>query len=476
MNMQHPIVVDLDGTLVLSDMLVENFFLLLRYQPWRIPLVLLWLFRGKAYLKQRLADEVLPGVEHLPFNKPLLAWLIEQKLQGRAIVLATASDHRIAKAIASHLSIFDSVMGTTDVNLSGKAKRKALVESYGDQGYDYVGNDMADVDVWKSAKRIYVACPLFGVLKAASAIGKVHAIFDDRPRYLHSLFKAIRMHQWVKNLLIFVPLLASHRFLEGTLVLQGGIAFVGFGACASSVYLLNDLLDLSDDRRHPYKKERPMASGAFPVVHALIWIPALLFLALALSLAFLPSDFLLVLICYYGLTLAYSLWLKRVVMIDVVCLAMLYSMRILAGAASMRLEATFWILAFCLFIFVSLAFVKRYTELLGARAEGKTEKAAGRGYYPSDLEMLASLGSASGYLSVLVLALYINETSTGALYQSPTWMWAACPLLLFWLSRVWLLAHRGEMHDDPIVFAIRDSISRWIGAFFLAVFALAALA
>ena len=251
------------------------------------------------------------------------------------------------------------------------------------------------------------------------------------------------------------------------------MAFVAFGICASSVYMLNDLLDLPDDRQHPTKYKRPLAAGMLPIHDALLLIPGLLLFAFTLALWQLPLLFTGVLASYFALTLTYSLWLKRMVMLDVVTLALLYSVRVIAGAAAMSLTATFWILAFCMFIFLSLAFVKRYTELHDARQKGKKGKSAGRGYYPADFELLASLGGASGYISVLVLALYINDASSGALYHSQQWMWAACPLLLFWLSRVWLLAHRGQMHDDPIVFAIRDHVSRWTGLAFLVVFTLA---
>ena len=274
-------------------------------------------------------------------------------------------------------------------------------------------------------------------------------------------------------MLLFVPLLASHRVLELPLLWSGLIAVIAFNACASSVYLLNDLLDLSDDRQHPTKKNRPLASGSLPILHAMFLIPALLIGALALALWQLPVLFLSVMTGYFVLTLTYSLWLKRVVMLDVITLAILYTIRVVAGAAAMSLVATFWILAFCMFIFLSLAFVKRSIELGNDRQKGKTEKSAGRGYYPADLELLASLGGSAAYISVLVLALYINEAASGALYSSPQWMWLACPLLLFWLGRVWLLAHRGQMHDDPVVFALRDKVSRWIGLAFILVFTLA---
>jgi 4-hydroxybenzoate polyprenyltransferase len=471
----RPIVVDLDGTLVKTDMLVENLFLFLKTFPFRFFLIFFWLVKGKAALKRNLADAILPPVIDLPYNQDLLKWLEIQKLQGTSLVLATASDLRIANAVASHLNIFSQVLGTEFRNLSSNAKRNALVERYGERGFDYVGNSKADIAVWKSSEKIYVVNPDRGVLSAAKRISSVSQVFEDRGGYLKILAKALRLHQWSKNLLIFVPLLASHRVLELDLVFKAAIAFVSFGVCASSVYLLNDLIDVNDDRAHSKKRFRPIAAGTLSVLHAVALIPFLLFIAAALALSFLPVIFSVVLCSYYLLTLAYSFFLKRVVMLDVVCLSLLYTTRVIAGAAALALNATFWVLAFCMFIFLSLAFVKRYAELYLARSAGKLGKTAGRGYYTDDLELLSSLGGASGYISTLVLALYINESAVSGLYKSPSWMWAACPLLLYWLGRVWLLAHRGQMNDDPVVFAIKDPVSRCIGVLFLVVFGLATL-
>lgn len=471
--MARIIVVDLDGTLIYSDILVENLFLLIRQNPLRLFEVILWLFKGKVYLKRKLVDAVHVDVKSLPYNGELINWLRLQRNNGAKLTLATATDCRIAEHVADHLGIFDEVLGTTDKNLSSFHKSTVLVEKFGARGYEYVGNSAADLPVWRTASVIHVANPERGVLNAAIKEGEIGLIFDNRPAYIPTLFKALRMHQWAKNILIFVPLLASHRIFDLTLLWSGFIAFIAFGVCASSVYLLNDLFDLPDDRQHPTKRNRPFAAGSMPILHALILIPALLICAFVLALWQLPLLFAGVLFSYYLLTMIYSLWLKRVVMLDVVTLAMLYTVRVIAGAAAMSLVATFWILAFCIFIFLSLAFVKRYTELHDARQKGKIDQSAGRGYFPADFELLASLGGSSGYISVLVLALYINESASATLYRSPEWMWLACPLLLFWLSRMWLLAHRGQMHDDPIVFALRDHVSRWIGAGFFAVFALA---
>ena len=456
-------------------MLFENLFLFLRLHPLRSFEAFGWLLHGKVHFKRRLADVVSVDVGQLPYNLALVAWLKEQRGEGVRLILATASDLRIANQVANHLGIFDEVLGTEGTNLSSKNKREALVQRYGERGFEYVGNSAADLAVWKAAAAIHIANAGQGVLAAARKLGPVEMVFARRADKPRAFIKALRPHQWTKNLLLFVPLLASHRIMEFPLLWNGMLAFFAFCATASSAYLLNDLLDLSDDRQHPTKCDRPLAAGTLPIFHVLFLVPALPVAAFLTAFLLLPVQFVCVLITYYILTVAYSIWLKRVVMLDVVTLALLYTLRVVAGAAAMSLTATFWILTICMFIFMSLAFVKRYTELHDARQDGGKEKAAGRSYYPADFELLASLGGASGYLSVLVLALYINEAASGALYRSPEWMWAACPLLLFWLSRVWLLAHRGQMHDDPIVFALRDGVSRWIGVAFALAFALATL-
>jgi len=457
-------------------MLVESMFLFLRAHPLHIFKLFAWLLHGKAFFKQSLADRKRPDVRLLPYNHELIDWLEAQRAAGAQLVLATASDLRIAREVAAHLGLFDDVMGTEGRNLASANKRDALVQKYGHQGFEYVGNSAADLAIWRVAAVSHLAEPEIGVLRRFRALGGQRGVvFDQRAPYLRVLRKALRMHQWSKNLLVFVPLVAVHRIAEPDLLLSGLLAFLCFGACASSVYLLNDMFDLADDRQHRSKYRRPLAAGSFPVFHAMLLMPGLLVLAFAVALCLLPAFFSAVLLGYYLLTLAYSLGLKRIVMLDVVVLAMLYSVRVVAGAAAVQLPMTFWILAFCMFIFLSLAFVKRYTELHDAHQHGAPRKVLGRGYVATDFPLLGSLGTTSGYLSVLVLALYINDTTAQRIYRHPEVMWMACPLLLYWLSRVWLLAHRGQMHDDPIVFALRDRTSRWVGLFFILIFVLAAV-
>ncbi len=466
------IVVALDGTLIHTDLLLERVFLFVRRWPWRFLNLILWGFKGKAYFKRRMADAVIPDVTRLPYDKELLAWLEERQRAGAGLSIATASDARIARNVAEHLKMFDEVFGPEETNLAGGNKRDVLVRRYGEGGYEYVGNSSDDIPAWKAASAIHLVNPGWGVLSSARRIGPVGTLIQNRPAYLPTLLRALRVHQWAKNLLVFVPLLTAHRIFDADSVRVSMFAFIAFCACASSVYLLNDLLDLDDDRRHPTKCNRPIASGGLPILHALSLIPALLLAAFSLAFWKLPIPFTLVLAAYYLLTLAYSLRIKRVVILDVLLLAMLYTIRVIAGAAAVDLVVTSWIVAFSMFIFLSLAFMKRYTELRDAREKGKQEQASGRSYYPSDSGLLATLGGASGYISVLVLALYIDAPATDRLYRTPEWLWAVCPLLLFWISRIWLLAHRGQMHDDPIVFALNDKVSWWTGALFLAFFAL----
>jgi 4-hydroxybenzoate polyprenyltransferase len=452
-----PLVVDLDGTLIRSDVLIECGFAFTRSAPYRFYEPLLWLAReGKPGLKARLAEATDLDVSVLPYDASVLEWLKEERAADRTLVLATASHERYANAIADHLGLFDRTFATHgDVNLSAHRKRDKLVAEFGEKGFDYAGNSHDDVAVWAAADRAYVVNPSMGVERAARKQGNVERVIDERPAWPRIWAKSMRLHQWLKNLLIFLPLLAAHQLSDPALVISAVLAFFAFGLCASSVYLLNDLLDLEDDRHHPTKRRRPLASGALPLVWGAALFPVLLVLGGAIAWFCLPRMFAGVLLAYYALTLAYSMYLKRRVMVDVVVLALLYTTRIVAGSAAIDARLTFWLLAFSMFIFLSLALVKRYAELHALKARGLV-KTRGRGYVASDLSLISSLGAASGYLSVLVLALYIQDKNTTSLYRHPEFIWLACPLLLYWVSRTWIVAHRGQMHDDPIVFAAKD--------------------
>lgn len=466
-----PLVVDLDGTLIRSDLLVESGLTFVRTRPANALMPLVWLASGKAHLKHKLAEISEIDVANLPYDQNVISLINEERAKGRQIVLATATHDTYAGRIAAHLQLFDRVLATDGrLNLSARNKRDRLIEAFGERGFDYVGNSQDDIEVWAAAHSAYVANPERGVEKKVRALGNLVKVISQPAGTLKLWAAALRLHQWAKNLLLFVPLLASHQVGSLDLLLRGVMACFLFGLCASSVYLLNDLVDLADDRHHPTKRYRPLAAGFLPVRDALFAVPFLVVGAFAGAIWLLPWKFAAAMGVYYALTLAYSITLKRMMMVDVVALALLYTLRVVAGTFVFGLTLTFWMLAFSMFMFLSLALVKRYGELKLCRAEGKTGRTQGRGYYASDLEMIASLGAASGYLSVLVLALYIQEGSTAVLYRNPQVIWLACPLLLFWISRAWLLAHRGQVHDDPVVFALKDRVSLLLGALFVAIF------
>jgi 4-hydroxybenzoate polyprenyltransferase len=454
-----PLVVDLDGTLVKTDLLIESLLVLIKHNPLYILLLPIWLIQGKAYFKQQVGRRVTLDVCSLPYNVRLLEYLCEHHEKNRRLVLATAADRHIAYQLADYLQLFDAVFASDGVvNLSSENKRARLIAEFGEKGFDYAGNDRCDLVVWSSARKAILVNPERNVLTAAKKSVEVVRVFKEHKGRLRLYLRELRLYQWIKNILVFVPLLAAHRIDDPILLTQAVLAFVAFGLCASSVYVLNDLLDLQDDRRHPQKRQRPLAAGDLSLLSGLRLIPILLALSIAVSL-WLPPSFLVMLGAYYTLTLAYSLYIRRMVLMDVIVLAALFTMRVLAGSAAVSIWASPWLLAFCMFLFISLALIKRYAELTTIRnTSGKKAKA--RGYIIGDRELLAAMGSASGFLSVLVLVLYISNGPAHQFYGRHHILWLVCPFLFFWLGYLWLVAHRGAMHHDPLVFSLRDRISR----------------
>ncbi|WP_303637823.1 UbiA family prenyltransferase [Stenotrophomonas tuberculopleuritidis] len=455
--LERALCVDLDGTLLRSDVLYESLLALLSRNPLYLFLIPLWLLKGKAAVKRELALRVTLPPETLPYDARVLELL--RTTAQRPRVLCTASDALLVEPIAAHLGLFEEVICSNgEVNLAGRRKAEALVARFGERNFDYIGNGRVDLQVWQHAASAIVVNASASLATAAAAVTSIGAHLLPHGGGLRAWIKALRLYQWLKNLLVLVPLLTAHRFLDIASLSQAAIAFFAFGLCASGVYLLNDLLDLTPDRLHPRKRNRPFAAGTLPLVQGLFAAPLLTLAGLALALYCSPS-FALVLICYYVMTLSYSLKLKRIVMVDVVLLAALYTVRIIGGAVAINAELSFWLLAFSMFAFLSLALLKRYTELFAALSSGKRE-AAGRGYGVADLPLIQSLGGAAGYIAVMVFALYINSPESLALYQHPKILWLLSPVLLYWMSRVWVVAHRGQMHDDPIVFAATDRTSQ----------------
>jgi 4-hydroxybenzoate polyprenyltransferase/phosphoserine phosphatase len=474
-EMSQPLVVDLDGTLIRTDMLVESASQFLIQNPFQFFKSLLWLLRGKTVLKTELAERVALDPSALPYNADLLDWLRAEKQSGRRLVLATASHRVLAEQVAQHLNLFDEVLATDGkTNLKSNVKAQALIERFGEGGFDYVGNDWPDVQVWAKAHTAHVVDAPASLLSRAQAHGNVGQVFNSAmPSKLVAMLKAMRLHQWMKNLLVFVPLMAAHQYADASRDVLALMAFVIFSLTASSVYLLNDLVDVQDDRHHARKRHRPFASGALSLMMGWVSWPVLLLGAVVLSALLMPVLFSVSLGIYFVLTVAYSLQLKQLAVVDVLTLAALYTLRIIAGAAAIDVAVSFWLLLFSMFIFLSLALIKRYSELKVARDTGKTGALRGRGYEPDDLELVSSLGGSSGFIAVLVLALYIQDGQAAHLYATPQIIWLACPVMLFWISRAWLIAHRGLMHDDPIVFALKDKVSWGVGVFMVSVLVLA---
>jgi len=454
---ERPLVVDLDGTLIRSDLLLESAFALLAAAPLRLPVVLAALAQGRAALKASLAAEADLDIAHLPYNEEFLAFLRAERARGRRLYLASAADARFVRAVADELGLFDGIFasdGTT--NLKGEAKARALTDAFGARGFDYAGNAPADLDVWQAAGGVLAVNASPSLLRTVAQSFPDATIIAPRRLAAGDYLRALRPHQWLKNLLLLVPGFAAHRF-DPAMVLACALAFVSFSLCASSVYLLNDLLDLRHDRQHRSKRHRPLAAGRVEMWHAVAMVAACLLGAVAVALL-LPLPFLGVLGGYTVLTLAYSLALKRQAILDVIVLAALYGIRIVAGGAAIAVTLSPWLLAFSIFFFLCLALVKRSTELIDRLGRNAIDP-PGRGYKLADLSVLQTMAAASGYVAVLVFILYINSPAIAGLYGASERLWAIPAILLYWVSRVLILTHRGEMHDDPVVFAARDRAS-----------------
>jgi 4-hydroxybenzoate polyprenyltransferase len=456
-----PLAVDLDGTVILTDSLIESILILFKCNPLYIFAMLAWLLRGVAHMKKQIARRVAMDVSSLPYHMGLLFYLRSQhQEENRPLILATGADENIARQVADYLHIFDRVLASDGkTNLSGARKRDRLVKEFGVGGFDYVGNSIKDLTVWRAARRALVVGSPGSIQNAFGQLSNVDRTFECDQADWRTYLRSLRIYQWLKNVLIFVPLVAAHRFNEITLLVLTCLAFVSFGLCASSVYVLNDLLDLADDRRHPTKRYRPFASGVLPLAVGLWMIPIFIGLSTAIGLI-LPRTFLTVLGMYYAITMAYSFWLKQLIVLDVIVLAALFTIRMLAGSAAAAIWPSPWLLALSMFLFTSLALVKRYAELVIMRME-HGQNARARSYVVSDAELLSAIGVASGIVAVLVLVLYITTGPAQLYYGRHQAIWLVCPILLFWICYIWIIAHRGAMLDDPLVFALRDRTSRF---------------
>lgn len=451
-NRTADLVVDLDGTLIATDLLWESTFQLLKQNMLYLFLLPIWALKGKAYLKHQISLRVIIDPATLPYRLEFIDYLREEHGKGRRLVLATGAARRFADSIAAHLGIFDAVHATDATRNLTVHKTKFLLETFGDVKFAYAGNSKADIPVFAAASEAIVVAPD----RAARKWQQAHAarLFEAPKTSFRAFLKMLRVHQWMKNTLIFVPATLDHQLTVWPILLNAIIAFCAFSAAASAIYIVNDLFDLPLDRQHQRKRNRAFASGAFSIPFGLAVSAGLIILAALLALQ-LPWMFGVVLAGYLIATTAYSLSLKRMLLIDVFTLAGLYTLRILAGAAANQIEGSFWLLAFSSFFFLSLALVKRYVELQNG-ALAVNDRIAGRGYRPADREVVAQCGVASAFAAALVLALYVDSDAVVRLYAYPWLIWPLCPIVLYLNIRIWILAYRGEMHDDPVVFIISD--------------------
>ena len=468
---QLPLCIDLDGTLLKTDTLWETFIAQLKSRPWRLLMIPWWLLGGKARLKQRLAEGVALDCASLPYTGQLLSLLEQAHAAGRELVLVSACDRAVAAQIAEHLGFFDEVIASDGkTNTKGRNKARVLVERFGQNGFDYAGNEQADFPVWEVARERLVvnASP-----SIARRLGKSESVRELSPRAnrLRAFIRALRCHQWSKNILVFIPLIAAHAYFSREAVMGAGLMFIAWCLVASGIYVLNDLLDLDADRRHPTKRLRPFASGDLPLSAGVVMAPTLLVAGLAIAAA-ISMGCLAALGLYCALAFAYSSHLKKRSLVDVFTLAFFFTIRVVGGGLASGYPVSTWLLAFAGFLFLGLAFLKRCSELVCIQALGRRHMGS-RGYGVVDLPVLQMFGVASAFIAIMVLSLYVNSAVAEAQYRWPAALWAAGPFLLLWLCRLWLATARGEMSDDPIVYSIKDWVSWLTGACVLGTFIVA---
>lgn len=452
-----PLAVDIDALLP-TDLWIESLLVLVRERPGTLLRLAGRLARGKAQFRQQLAQVAPPDVHSLPYQPAALAYLGARRQAGRSLILVVSSNGLLARAVAQQLKLFDDVLDSNGASdLRTECKRDRLVTRYGARGFDYLGASSRDVPIWKVARRAVLVSASRRLTQRVELVTPVEPLSTSTGGRTLSYLKALHPHQWVKNVLIFVPLAAAHGLLHAQPFARCLLAFTTFCLCASSGYLFNDLLDLPSDRSRPETATRPLASGQIRPLGVLMLQAALLLMALAVAWH-LGASFLWILVTYYLLTCTYSLALKRVVVLDVLVLAACYSLRLAAGAVAVNISLSAWLIALCGALFMSLALLKRYAELIA------TEPAAGgsirvRGYEVANAPIVAAQGIASGHVTVLVLALYTNADRAQRLYAHPQLFWAICVLLIYWINYMWLMARRGRIPHDPVLFALKDRVS-----------------
>ena len=454
----YPVCVDLDGTLIRGDIFVESIFHFAKQSFANIFLVIVWLFRGVAFTKMMVARRVTVDPRSLPYNETLLTLLKAAKSRGNKIYLTTAAHRRTARAIVEHLPFFDGYLATNGkLNLKAANKLELIQKKLG-SNFNYIGDSNADTVLLKEAQD-GILVSKSKRLRAALKTSKVNFL-EPGGRLKWPILKALRPLQWGKNGLLLVPLLTSHTYASTEAIITVFLAVISFSLCASGVYLLNDILDISADRQHPSKKYRPLASGELKIPTALLLTVLMPVTGILIAGQLLPGLFVYILLLYLVLTTAYSTWLKQKIVVDVFVLAGLYTLRIIAGAAAIAVPISFWLLGFSFFIFLSLAYLKRYEEI----NLGKTESmVTGRGYKTTDGPFVLAYGAAAGVASIIVLAFFIESNAARDTYLTPGLLWLMCPVILYEINYLWLKGARGTLGSDPVTFALKNKVSWGVG-------------
>ncbi|MBH07025.1 MAG: hypothetical protein CMJ20_11965 [Phycisphaeraceae bacterium] len=482
----YPLCIDLDGTLIKSDLLWESILLAIRRRPLDVFRWPLWLLHGRARFKREISKQGTPSPEMLPYQSEVVAYARNQGRCGRKLVLASGSEYKLVKSVADHLGIFDHVIASDGkTNCIKHSKVNAIRRLLDDEPFEYIGNSTQDLPVWEAAQDASAVTSNQRLLHRLKMMKTPVRLFKSDQNQLTAVIGSLRLKQWAKNLLLIVPMFVSNRIPSAGKNIDSAellsdlgrlmIAFVTFGLCASSVYVLNDLLDIDADRKHPKKRLRPIAAGQLKLSTAIYMSGILFALGIVGAVTLMGNtgmEYALMLVAYVALSSAYSLFLKRKLVIDVIVLAGLYAHRILAGGVAVEVFPSSWLLGFAMFFFLSLAFVKRYDELalFGTNNEGML---TGRGYRAADLDLIRTVGATSGYLAVLVFCLYIKSPEVEQVYDTPVILWAICPVLLYWITRMWFFAERRAIHDDPLLFAITDRVSYLTGIIIVTIVLLA---
>jgi 4-hydroxybenzoate polyprenyltransferase len=473
LSVAYPLVLDLDGTLLRTDLLLESILQFVKRRPLGLFLLVAWACRGIAHLKHRVAEECEIAVDLLPINEPLAVYARVEAERGRKVIVATAANRRLATKVCSRFGFVAEILASSnDLNLKGARKARALKERF-PTGFAYAGDASADFAVWREARFGIFAGRNPQVLAKLRELTLLEADFGHSRPTARDWVRAGRLHQWAKNGLVFLPLLLAGHLLDAIGWLNCAAAFLALGLTASATYLINDVLDLEADRQHWTKRSRSLASGRIGIPQAIAAAGLLLGSGLALAFVTGGVPVLGTLLLYCGATLAYSLHLKRVPILDVALLAALFTMRLGLGAVAAQVRLSSWLAVFSMFLFLSLALAKRSTEI--GRKGTSTAASQGRGYIAADAPLVVSMGVSAAFGAILMMVLYLVHEAFGQpLYKSPELLWAAPVLVGLWLGRIWLLCGRDLLHDDPVAFAITDRTSIWLGAGVVASFGAAA--